>query len=193
MRIIAAILLLTLTTASASTEETLPPPYNQIFLGGGTSIKGFGDTEQEISTVDILWRHGRVFFEKDTGWIRGRHEFWMETPLSIILEDSDNQDANDIGIIGLNFLFAWIFPETTIGEPYFLIGGGPQYIMADIDGVSSDICGNYQAGIGTRFLVTEKHPVNLEIRYHHISNLGMKYPNVPINSVKFFIGATLPF
>ncbi|MEN8254332.1 MAG: acyloxyacyl hydrolase [Verrucomicrobiota bacterium] len=31
------------------------------------------------------------------------------------------------------------------------------------------------------------------MRYHHISNLGMAEPNIPLNSVKVFVGATLPF
>ena len=48
-------------------------------------------------------------------------------------------------------------------------------------------------GVGTKFLVADKHEVNLEVRYHHISNLDMAEPNVPLNSVKIFIGATLPF
>ncbi|VGO12032.1 hypothetical protein PDESU_00581 [Pontiella desulfatans] len=188
-----AILLIYLASTFASLAEEAKTHYNQLFLGGGTSIKGFGDTDQEVRTVDILFRHARVFYEKDAGWIRGRHEFWMETPLSIIVEDSDNQDSNDFGIIGLNFLAAWIFPQTAIGEPYFMIGGGPEYVMADIEGVGSDICGNYQVGLGTKFMVSGTHEVNLEIRYHHISNLGMAEPNVPLNSVKFFVGTTLPF
>lgn len=167
--------------------------YNQLFIGGGSSIKGFGETDQEVATVDIVFRHARTFFEKKEGLIKGRHEFWIEAPLSIIVYDSDQHDANDFGIIGLNFMAAWIFQATPIGEPYFMIGGGPQYVMADIDGVGSDLCGNYQMGLGTRFLIKEKHPVNLEIRYHHISNLGMEDPNVPLNSVKFYVGTTLPF
>ena len=102
-------------------------------------------------------------------------------------------DSHDFGMVGLNFLFAWVFPETPVGNPYFMIGGGPEYILADIEGVGSDLCGSYQMGCGLRFNVAEQYPVNLEIRYHHISNLGMAEPNVPLNSVKVFIGATLPF
>lgn len=167
--------------------------YNQGLLGAGTSIKGFGETDQDVQTVDIVFRHARVFFEKENGWIRGKHEFWMEAPVSILVHDSDANDSNDFGMVGLNFLAVWVFPETPIGSPYFMIGGGPQYILADIEGVGSDLCGNYQSGIGTKFKVKKKYDVNLEVRYHHISNLGMAEPNVPINSVKIYLGATLPF
>ncbi|MEN8256041.1 MAG: acyloxyacyl hydrolase, partial [Verrucomicrobiota bacterium] len=177
---------------AACLAETDRNHYNQLLLGSGSSIKGFGETSQEVRTVDVLWRHARIFHEKEEGLLRGNHEFWIEAPVSIILSDTDAMDSHDFGIVGLNFLFAWIFPETAIGEPYFMIGGGPQYVLADIEGVGSDLCGNYQTGIGTRFLFADKHPVNLEIRYHHISNLGMAEPNIPLNSVKVFVGATLP-
>ncbi|MDF7823388.1 acyloxyacyl hydrolase [Pontiellaceae bacterium B12227] len=187
-----AYLLLVLLVAGFSTQAT-ENWYNQAFLGGGTSIKGFGATDQEVRTVDVVFRHARLFHEKSEGWIKGRHEFWMEVPVAIIVHDSDSVDDNDFGIVGLNFLAAWIFPESAIGSPYLMIGGGPQYVLADIEGVGSDLCGNYQLGCGTRFLMMQKHEINLEVRYHHISNLGMADPNVPLNSVKFYLGATLPF
>lgn len=186
--VIAVLAATTVTTAKAAGNS-----YNEFLLGGGSSIKGFGDTNQEVRTLDLVYRHARIFSRKKAGLIRGNHEFWIEVPLSFILSDSDAQDSKDIGIFGMNFLFAWVFPETRIGEPYFIIGGGPQYVAADIEGVGSDICGNYQMGLGTRFMATEKHRINLEIRYHHISNLGMEDPNVPLNSVKIYAGFTLPF
>jgi len=188
-----AILLVALLGAANLFAETKTTSYNQILLGGGSSIKGFGETDQEVATVDVLWRHARIFKEKKEGWLRGNHEFWIEAPVSFIVHDNDTVDSHGLGMVGLNFLFAWVFPETRMGNPYFMIGGGPQYILADIEGVGSDLCGNYQMGCGLRFNVAEKYPVNLEIRYHHISNLGMADPNVPLNSVKIFVGATLPF
>ena len=74
-----------------------------------------------------------------------------------------------------------------------MIGGGPQYVMADIEGVGSDLCGNYQAGVGLRLNLFAEHPVDLELRFHHISNLGMADPNVPLNSTKAYVGFSLPF
>ncbi len=166
--------------------------FNQLLFGYGTSHPGWGDTTERVQTLDVVFRHARHFFEKESGWIRGTHEFWVEAPVSILLSDSDHNDSDDLGMIGLNFLFAWIFPETKIGNPYILAGGGPQYILADIEGVGSDLCGNYQFGGGVRFTVKDR-PVNLELRYHHISNLGMEDPNISLNSTKIFLGFTLPF
>ena len=164
--------------------------YNQLLLGGGSSIKGFGDTEEEVRTIDLVWRHARIFQEKDADPSHGHRELWIEAPFSFLVSDSDNQDSNDIGLVGLNFLFAWMFSATDIGQPYVLAGGGPVLILADVDGVGSDLCGNYQAGCGMRLNSKNDHAVNLEIRYHHISNLGLANPNVPLNSIKLFIGFT---
>jgi opacity protein-like surface antigen len=191
-KITASFLLVLLSVANLFAEPS-KNHYNQILVGGGSSIKGFGHTSQEVATVDVLWRHASIFHEKESGWLRGNHEFWIEAPVSFIVHDNNTVDSHGLGMVGLNFLFAWVFPETKVGNPYFMIGGGPQYILADIEGVGSDLCGNYQMGGGLRFNITEKHPINLEIRYHHISNLGMADPNVPLNSVKIFVGATLPF
>lgn len=193
MKKLTAILLLVLLSIANLFAETKTNFYNQILLGAGSSIKGFGETDQEVGTVDVLWRHARIFHEKESGWLRGNHEFWIEAPVSFIVHDNNTVDSHGLGMVGLNFLFAWVFPETKVGNPYFMIGGGPQYILADIEGVGSDLCGNYQMGCGLRFKNNTNHPINLEIRYHHISNLGMADPNVPLNSVKMFIGATLPF
>jgi len=184
--------LMALPSASCA-ESGKPESYNLLLLGYGSSHPGWGDTTERVETVDVVFRHCRPFFERDTGWILGKHEFWIELPVSFIVSDSDSSDSRDIGFFGADFLFAWIFPETPIGEPYFMIGGGPVYVAADIDGVGSDLCGNYQAGGGMRLNLIENHPINLEARYHHISNLGMATPNVPLNSTKFFLGFNLPF
>jgi len=189
---IAALALLSSTCRNTCSENVPPDPYNQLLFGWGASHPGWGETLERVHTVDVLFRHCRHFFRKDEGLIRGIHEFWIEVPVSILLSDSDSNDSKDIGFFGANFLFAWIFPEIPAGEPYFMIGGGPVYVAADIDGVGSDLCGNYQAGGGIRFEIN-RQPVNVEARLHHISNLGMAEPNVPLNSTKLFFGFTLPF
>lgn len=187
--IVAFLILVCARALAESGSEPAPRYYNQLLLGGGSSIKGFGKTGQEVRTADVIWRHARILQENKTGWLRGNRELWMELPFSFIVSDSDHQDSNDIGLTGANFLFAWVFPPTGTVQPYVMTGGGPVLVLADIDGVGSDLCGNYQAGCGLRFNKM-KHPVNMEIRYHHISNLGMADPNVPLNSVKLFIGVT---
>lgn len=188
-----ALISLLVACTARSEEGVEAKPYNQLFFGLGTSYPGWGDTTERVQTFDIIYRHCRPFSEKTEGRIKGSHEFWIEVPMSIIVSDSDREDANDIGFFGLNCLFAWVFPETQYGSPYFMLGGGPVYVAADVNGVGSDLCGNYQAGGGFRLNVFQDRPINLELRYHHISNLNMKSPNIAINSTKVFCGLTLPF
>jgi lipid A 3-O-deacylase len=192
-------LMLTLLAAAlplhARTEESpeKPAPYHQLLVGYGSSHPGWGDTTERIQTTDLILRHCRHFFKKEEGWIRGTHEFWIEVPFSFIVADSGDENANDIGFFGLNFLFAWVFPECAIGAPYLMAGGGPVYVAADIQGVGSDLCGNYQVGGGLRINATENQTILLELRYHHISNLNLASPNVALNSSKLYLGFALPF
>ena len=167
--------------------------YNQLLIGYGASHPGWGMTTERVETMDIVFRHAHVFNKKKDRWLKGSREFWIEAPVSILLSDSDDNDDHDFGMIGLNFLFAWVFPEIKSVSPYFIGGGGPVYFLADVDGVGSDLCGNYQFGGGIRFNILDSQPINLEARYHHTSNLGMAEPNISLNSTKFLVGFTLPF
>ncbi|MCK5529060.1 MAG: acyloxyacyl hydrolase [Kiritimatiellae bacterium] len=169
------------------------PHYNQLLVGYGSSHPDWGMTTERVETMDIVFRHAHVFKQKKERWLKGSREFWVEAPVSILLSDSDDNDDHDFGMVGLNFLFAWVFPEIKSVSPYFIGGGGPVYFLADVDGVGSDLCGNYQFGGGIRFNMFKSQPINLEARYHHISNLGMAEPNISLNSTKFLVGFTLPF
>jgi len=184
---------ITIMIVAPHTVRSSPTPYNQLLLGYGKSHQGWGMTTERVETADIAWQHCRPMFEVDKTWIKGTHEFWIELPFSLLLSDSDRDDSDDIGIVALNFLFAWIFPQSPIGELYLMGGGGPVYMLANIDGVGSDLCGNYQAGIGLRLPPIAEQTISLECRYHHISNLDMATPNVSLNSTKILIGVSLPF
>ena len=181
------------TCSGDNIENEQSPHYNQFLVGYGSSHPGWGMTTERVETLDLVFRHAHVFKKKKDRWLKGSREFWVEAPISILLSDSDDNDDHDFGIIGLNFLFAWVFPATKGVSPYFIGGGGPVYFLADVDGVGSDLCGNYQFGGGIRFNVFKSQPINLEARYHHISNLGMAEPNVSLNSTKFLVEFTLPF
>ena len=191
--ILTSVLLLHGASYAKNINSDQSPHYNQLLLGYGSSHPGWGMTTERVETMDIVFRHAHVFKKKKDRWLKGSREFWVEAPISILLSDSDDNDDHDLGIIGLNFLFAWIFPETKGVSPYFIGGGGPVYFLADVDGVGSDLCGNYQFGGGLRFNIFKSQPINLEARYHHTSNLGMAEPNISLNSTKFLVGFTLPF
>jgi hypothetical protein len=70
------------------------------------------------------------------------------------------------------------------------LGGGPRYVFADIEGVGSRTPGNYQAGLGYRLTGPRQTVLRLDVRYIHISNLGLASPNVPLNSIAAYLGMT---
>ena len=164
-------------------------PRSSVLLGYGQSIKGFGDTTEEVGALDLAYRYQRVVLPRmGKGWYEGCHEVWIEFPASFILSNRNNRDEYELGMVGINFLFAWLFTGTERGRPYVILGGGPRYVLADIEGVGSRTPGNYQAGLGYRFPGPWNTLLTADLRYVHISNLGLADPNVPLNSVAAYLG-----
>ncbi len=168
--------------------------YGGFLVGYGISHPGFGETTEKLQVLDVIPRISFVQYNKvGSDWYTFNRELWIELPVSMILSDSDSVDRHDFGLISATFLMALVSKARSDIEPYLTIGGGPVYLAGDINGVGSDICGNYQLGLGVRFKSNAGRIWNFEWRYHHISNLGMASPNVPLNSTKFAIGTILPF
>jgi lipid A 3-O-deacylase len=171
--------------ASSLVQANTP---EKLLLGYGVSIPGFGDTSETVHTADIgiRWEIDLSVLESGPeGPIE--HEVWIEPVFHAIVHDSDRNDSNDYGFATLSFLGAWILSSDTV-EPYFFLGGGPTYLFANIEGMGSDLNGNYQAGFGVRSLKIGKFESELQLKYFHVSNLNRAKPNVPLNSVRFAIG-----
>lgn len=159
------------------------------FYGGyGRSYPGWGETTEKLETIDFVGRYCRVL-DRDVGrgWYRCNHEFWCEFTVMDLVEPDKS------AILSMNFLGVLVFTASDSLQPYFTAGGGPLYALPEIEGMGSNLCGNYQAGGGLRLCLDDTRAVSIEARYHHISNLGMDDPNVPINSTKFFAGFTFSF
>jgi len=179
-------LLLLLCTMGFADDSVSP---HSVLVGYGQSIPGFGDTTERFGALDWVYRYRHVRHANvGKGWYAGNHELWVEAPVSLVLKNRDDRDRYRVGMVGLNFLFAWVFAGGQHGQPYMILGGGPRYVLADIDGVGSSTPGNYQAGIGHRFAGPARTVLTLDVRYIHISNLGLASPNVPLNSVAGYIG-----
>ena len=153
-------------------------------LGGyGVSHPGWGTTRTRVETVDFVYRYG-YFLSEEIGksWYRGRNELLIEVPFSFVQSPIDGQ------MIGINFLAGWNFTNSEIIVPYVFAGGGPVYTDLDISDFGTKFNGNYQAGAGLRFFVSDKISLVLNCRFHHISNGGRAEPNFPLNSTKIFFG-----
>lgn len=160
--------------------------YWTVLGGYGATHVGMGKTSEHVETADIVFRFGRVLAgDIGSSWYRGRHDLLIELPISMVL----TPDVSPI--VGMNFLAAWTFTAPKQLSPYVFAGGGPLYTEADIPGLGSNLNGNYQAGTGIIYRMENGRYINIEYRFHHISNAGTKDPNDPLNSSKLLMGITL--
>ncbi len=168
----------------AAFSET--PRDSWAVLGGyGQSFPGWGMTTQRVEAIDLVarWNH-HVFDDLGSGWYQGFHSTLVEPTVHVVL-------APDVStMIALNFLACYTFTANEQVQPYIFAGGGPVYSFADIPGMGADLNGDYQGGIGLEYAQSPRHHLLFEIRFHHISNLGTKEPNEPLNSCRFLFGYT---
>lgn len=155
-----------------------------IMTGYGTSHPGWGKTETRVETIDLALRHSTIIVDNvGSSWYKGYHSTFIELPLHFLI------NPDDTPMVGINFLAAYTFTSFSF-QPYLFGGGGPVYVDADIEGMSTEWNGNYQFGVGLSFDLNTNHALFFECRYHHISNGNRSEPNLPLNSTKFLIGYT---
>lgn len=155
-------------------------------LGGyGQSIPDWGLTTQRAQTLDIALRYSLLTIDNmGSGWYRGYHSTMLELPVHLVLSPDES------AMVGFNFLARYTFTAGKSVNPYVFGGGGPVYSFADIPGMGADFNGNYQFGVGLEYDWHPQHKLFYEIRYHHISNMGIEEPNEPLNSLKLLVGMT---
>ncbi|MFA5394200.1 MAG: acyloxyacyl hydrolase [Candidatus Ratteibacteria bacterium] len=136
-----------------------------------------------METIDFVYRYG-YFLSEETGkaWYRGRQELLVEVPFSFVQSPRDGQ------MMGISFLACRNFTSSRKIVPYVFAGGGPVYTNLNIPDLGTELNGNYQAGAGLRFFVSDRISLDLNCRFHHISNADTAKPNIPLNSTKFFLG-----
>ena len=159
---------------------------NWSFLAGyGITHPGMGKTRVWVETVDLIPRYERVLIDDwGSSWYRGRHSLLIELPVHLVVDPVVSP------MIGVNFLACWIFTAKDAVQPYLLAGGGPLYSNADIPGMGAHLNGSYQFGGGLRYRLSGDRYLELEYRFHHISNSGREEPNDPLNSSKLLVGVT---
>jgi lipid A 3-O-deacylase len=154
-------------------------------IGYGITHRGFGETRSQVQTVDAIARFG-VFLSKEygKGWIRGRHELFMELPFHLTV------DPRVRAMTGGYLLGSWKF--TGLNEkgvyPYLFAGGGVLFVDLGLPTMGSRLDFSYQGGTGIQYLIRRDLALTAEYRYHHISNAGIAAPNEPLNSSKFLFG-----
>jgi opacity protein-like surface antigen len=167
------------TTADASYELTL-------LTGYGITHRGFGETRTQVQTWDAIARLG-WYLSDDIGkgsWYQGRHQLLVELPYHLAVDHSGRS------MVGGYLLGSWKFTSMTSIKPYIFAGGGPVYVGLGLPSMGAKLNFSYQGGTGIQIPIAQATMLNLEYRYHHISNAGTANPNEPLNSSKILLGVS---
>lgn len=184
--VLAALFSSSLTTSAANPVSGASGEYG-ILTGYGISHIGFGETRHQIQTWDAIVRAG-FFLSDDVGkgsWYQGRHEVVFEIPYHLAV------DHYGRSMVGGYVLGHWRFTGLDGVVPYVMAGGGPLYVDLGLPAMGTKLCFSYQGGTGLQYFISRKTALNMEYRYHHISNAGTAYPNEPLNSSKILFGVSV--
>lgn len=165
------------TTADADYELTL-------LTGYGITHRGFGETRTQVQTWDAIARLGWYLSDEigKGSWYQGRHQLLVELPYHLAV------DHGGRSMVGGYLLGSWKFTSMTHVKPYIFAGGGPVYVGLGLPSMGAKLNFSYQGGTGVQLPLTQATMLNLEYRYHHISNAGTASPNEPLNSSKILLG-----
>jgi hypothetical protein len=158
-----------------------------LLTGYGITHRYFGATRTQVQTWDTIARFG-WFLSDEVGrgnWYQGRHELLIELPYHMAL------DHNGRSMVGGYLLGSWKFTGLQDVAPYVFAGGGPLFVDLGLPTMGSKLCFSYQGGTGLQYFIDRTTALNLEYRYHHISNAGTAEPNEPLNSSKILFGVSI--
>ena len=173
--------------ASADNPASAMTGEYGILTGYGITHKYFGATRSQVQTWDAIARFGR-FLSSDVGagsWYQGRHELMVELPYHLAV------DHDGRSMVGGYLLGSWKFTGLKDAAPYIFAGGGPLFVDLGLPTMGTKLCFSYQGGTGVQYFMDKKTALNVEYRYHHISNAGTAAPNEPLNSSKVLLGVSL--
>ena len=154
-----------------------------------------GRPNRQLEDVEILFLQPRWGIAVGDDRAIGR---WFETRAQIFVEgtflwETRPKSGSALGaalILRINALAA---RASTGLVPFISIGAG--IVALDFDLVDQDdgFAFTPQLGVGLRYMLTEGSSLELEWRYHHISNAGTHPPNHGINTNSLSIGTSIFF
>ncbi len=165
----------------------------QISAGAFFSLNNGGEKRPTINDVDGSLRLGWMLYSpKGDGFLRGNCELLIEAFGAGIVEGPGS------GMGGATLLFRYNFVQPQARwVPYFQVGAGGVYNDIHEDqqqrliGRSFEF--NLQAGVGLRYLCSERCAIFAEFDYRHISNADTADRNLGLNSLGGLLGASIFF
>jgi hypothetical protein len=180
--IIAAILLLAPSIASAQARPEDGAREIQVWSGGGHSVAG-GTGKTGVWNLGL--RYGWILTRPHgPGFLKGRFEYAVDAVPAFLVF----QPANTAVGAGFNPLnMKWNFATRERLVPYLELSGGMLFTNHDVPAGASAINFTSSATWGTHFLRDSKNWA-VELRYMHISNAGLERRNPGINTLQVRLG-----
>ena len=183
--VLVAFLLICATQVYADVVDT-PSHYNNLITETGV-IVGVGSgsvAEGYYNPILLIWHFGcdlkKVFPNLEK--CRGTFSAYIEPQVNPVLHpDTDVEFGVGVGIkyrYSLADDFSW----------YIMGSIGPHFISVKTQDQANGFIFSDTIGAGCSFLLTENSSINLEYRFRHMSNCGLKNPNVGINNDFIAVG-----
>jgi len=191
----------------AGTEPSMmapaPTPSANRFAFGAKEVENvmgafffFDTTQNQRPSIDFALDSLRLGIMLNDPWNIGPLSGNFEVLGEVFVGGVFTGPGNVLAGATLVFRYNFVQPQARV-VPYLQIGAGGVYTDIPEDEsrglISLPVEFNLQAGVGTRFLVTDRWSINLEGVYRHISNAEIKKPNFGIDSVGGNLGFGFSF
>ena len=179
------------TTASAPSQESEIAVHTAVekganewglMTGGATGLPG-GAMSRGLWMLDLRW--GRVLTGvHGPGPLRGTLEYALEVVPALVVRQSTPVFGG-----GFNpLLLQYNFVASRGIVPFIQVGAGMLFTNRTVPARSSEFNFTPQGGFGVYLFRRHTSALSIGVRYHHISNAGIRRPNPGINSMYFYSG-----
>ncbi len=204
-RVLTALLTATCLSASSQTLPsdalTNPPPSlwqaapgegfrkgaHELDVSGGVGIglkvlTSVGQHDWGIAVVDYGWVFTDVL--GDSHWYRGNWELLAD------LFGGYQYRAEGAYFVGVGPHLRYNFAAGHRWTPFIDFGAGVSATDIREPDLSTTFEFNLQGGIGTHYYICEDLALTAQWRFIHLSNAGIKYTNLGVNSSTFLLGVS---
>jgi lipid A 3-O-deacylase len=184
--VLAAVFSLSLLGASASAygldsgEVIRNSPYELGFLAGYGWAMDHLPQAPSIEHAVFMPSFSVLLTKKEMGasFFRGLIQYQLEPVVGVITHPNGKAEAG-LSFAGFKYNFTGLEGRWS---PYSSFGFGVIYEPIGHNVQGTDFNFIIQTGVGVQYFLDEKHAINLQYRYRHISNATIREPNSSINS-----------
>ena len=138
-----------------------------------------------LSLTQTVLRAGTSGRARGSGFLRGNASLMVEIVPLLAIDQTPHASGG-----GVTFLYRYTLQGRRI-RPLAWAGLGFLWTEVKVPPGESDFNFTPQAGVGFQYFVKEDRALDLELRFHHISNNGMTARNPGINSLMLMAGYSL--